>query len=148
MSEGRAADALRRGERGDVSLSAALLYPVLFMIFFASFQILMFHWANTVVEQATQQGVRAAALAVDQVGAVEAEEVGRQAAVNFLENGSVGSQFTGASVGVSVSADGSTVSARITAEPAAFIPGLENFMPVEAFATGPVEQFIPYSERS
>lgn len=124
---------------GALVTEAALLLPLLFIVTFVVVHFALALWGNLVAEQAVQTGVRAMAVVGSDTGGPVVEQAGINAATEFLS--SVGG-ITDASI--DASADGRQVSLTIVGTPARVFPWT---WPVHAAAAGPVERFLPITER-
>jgi Flp pilus assembly protein TadG len=127
-----------KGQRGTVSLELALVAPVLMLLVLGALQFGLWYHAEQVVETASLEGARVAA--VEEGSAAE----GRARALGILRDGlGTAAEEQGASVSVGPETARVTVSARLRG--LLPIPGLSSFR-ISSRATVFRERFRPAGE--
>jgi hypothetical protein len=125
---------LHREERGDYNTEQVIYLPLAIAMFFLVMQFVMFLWADMVVEQTAQHGLRFAATANTAAG---------EAAMNSY----IGTNSSLQSIATSATRTGDTITTRVTATVPSLSGNLLN-LTVTGEAQAQVEQFLPPSRRS
>lgn len=133
----RAALRARLGDRGDAAIQAAIIYPIVLIVFITGVQAAMWGYARNIAQTAAREGVTAGRL----YGASPAEGAARaRSALDRL----AGNNLTNRTV----SAAGSTperVHIRVSGTATSLIPGVPNWS-VSAEAFGAVERWTTPQE--
>jgi Flp pilus assembly protein TadG len=124
----------RRGEQGLTSTELAVLMPVLIALVLVPFQVALWWHAHQIADAAAREAVDAAQVAT------ATEDDGMRAAEWFLD---AAGNITNAEVTVTRTAD--TVIVAVTGRAPRLVPGFD--WQVAAYATGPIERFIPEPDR-
>ena len=121
---------MRRADRGDTSVEAALLVPLLLVLTLGLLQVGMYGYGRSLVHAAAQEGSRAGA----REGSTTATAT--RAATGFLAQAGKGILVE---PGVSASRTPSTVTVTVTAATPSIVPGVTGW-PARATVSMPVER--------